>query len=826
MSTFDCSQAEEVLSLQLDGGLDAATARRLDYHLKGCAACSANLASLKASLAALRAMPVPAIDDLPERVAQAIAKHTPPSATAPTAKLPVIAPVKAAQPAAKKAAAPTPVPPARLEDAHFRELSQLEGRASSSAPPRPPFSAFAAAHSFAGSRPARRATTVVASLMALALAGYVGYRLAPDAPAPETVLAQAGLERSASGWVPTAERQQRERGAVWVDGAWRDRDAALQALMALKGVVPQGGAWLDGEGWKKIAEGRVLAGNGWIDGREFAAGALRRDGLRSEGRSWLADEDRSGLMIDGKRVEPEAWLAERLTAAGYAKGEDQRWRPAGESRPLPVDADAVAQRWLESHGYVLTDGRWSDPVRNAPVVAVAGGSQVDEQTRIRIEQDRWGDVLVLPGTTEPKTLGAPVRGAVFNAIAAGVSGNNAWPKTFAPGQGLTGWRVSLGAPANVPLGTPALVSGRVHVGGGFSSTMVFAFDAATGKQGWAVALSDNGPSSPMPVGDDIAYATESCSLYSLNARSGRPTFGRYLASTIYAMPAAVERMTITSTPFAGGFALAAFDARGGNAWVSPLPADLRTAPLIVDDRLVCATRSGGLLAILHKDGTAAWRQSLGALSTPTIASGKLVLRRAVQLRDRPEVYGEVLTLVDANDGSFQQRMVGEPRSFAITSETDPTPVALPQGDGVVGLPDLGPAALTHGLVVAVRGDRLEAVEAATGRIAWTVTLGRSVAQRGSIFSHSDPSISGGLVVVGTLDGKVLGIDLATGATRWSAVVGSPIGNVANGGFTMFRVQPVVADGRVLVTTLSGELVCVDTGERSLQGPRWWGDRID
>ena len=47
---------------------------------------------------------------------------------------------------------------------------------------------------------------------------------------------------------------------------------------------------------------------------------------------------------------------------------------------------------------------------------------------------------------------------------------------------VMGWKVSI--PGGRPLATPAVVDGKVFLGGGFGSHEFYAFDAATGKKLW------------------------------------------------------------------------------------------------------------------------------------------------------------------------------------------------------------------------------------------------------------------------------------------------------------------------------------------------------
>ena len=54
-----------------------------------------------------------------------------------------------------------------------------------------------------------------------------------------------------------------------------------------------------------------------------------------------------------------------------------------------------------------------------------------------------------------------------------------------------GWKVTI--PGNRPLATPAVVDGRVFLGGGFGSHEFYAFDAITGKMLWLYRTKDDGP---------------------------------------------------------------------------------------------------------------------------------------------------------------------------------------------------------------------------------------------------------------------------------------------------------------------------------------------
>jgi outer membrane protein assembly factor BamB len=296
------------------------------------------------------------------------------------------------------------------------------------------------------------------------------------------------------------------------------------------------------------------------------------------------------------------------------------------------------------------------------------------------------------------------------------------------------------------------------------------------------------------------------------------------------MPVTSGAMLLCATP--GPFLIGIDPAKTSRRWAASLPAELRTAPLVLGDRVIGATRSGALASWSATDGHEQWRLAAGALAPPTLISsdgkhGKdLLVRRAYRLRDDDTTYAEGMAVIDAETGSSIEPL-GEPRPLAVASGYDDTPQRLPAARQGL-LPDLGPAVAGSGYAAAVRGDRLDVVDVQTGRLAWSVELGRrrefvDPATGGSSYAQSDPCLAGDLVIVGSLDGSLAAYELATGHRRWSAAVG-PIGSLPDGAGAMCRVQPVVAAGRVYVTTLEGDLVCVDTGDATLEGPHYWGQQ--
>src|SRR5262245_40687964 len=75
---------------------------------------------------------------------------------------------------------------------------------------------------------------------------------------------------------------------------------------------------------------------------------------------------------------------------------------------------------------------------------------------------------------------------------------------------FAGWKVTV--PGRHTLATPAVVNGRVFLGGGFGSFDFYAFDAVDGSVAWQYQTSDDGPTAAVVADDYVVFNTESCEL--------------------------------------------------------------------------------------------------------------------------------------------------------------------------------------------------------------------------------------------------------------------------------------------------------------------------
>src|SRR3954447_13065831 len=102
------------------------------------------------------------------------------------------------------------------------------------------------------------------------------------------------------------------------------------------------------------------------------------------------------------------------------------------------------------------------------------------------------------------------------------------PFTTSEGQ-VKGWKPRV--PGGWPLATPAVVGGKVFLGGGFGSHEFYALDADTGRLAWWYATKDDGPTAAVVLDDLVAFNTESCELEVLTT-AGVPVWKKWLGDPL------------------------------------------------------------------------------------------------------------------------------------------------------------------------------------------------------------------------------------------------------------------------------------------------------
>ncbi len=409
---------------------------------------------------------------------------------------------------------------------------------------------------------------------------------------------------------------------------------------------------------------------------------------------------------------------------------------------------------------------------------------------------------------------------------------------FLAASGQRGWKVRI--PGGRALATPAVVDGMVFVGGGFGSNEFYAFDAAPGRPRWAIRVSDDGPTAAVVAEGRVVFNTESCTLFVVDARTGKHLWSRWLGDPLMSQPAVHAGVVYMAYPGPDGehrlIALRLAD--GATVFERRIAGDVVSAPVVEGDSVYLTTTDGTVYRHALGDGRVLFEKRMNATSAPTVAGGEIYVaqndpaapkeqgrREGIRRMDQAGGYkGELHASKPAPwlDSRVQERShyAGKVKSddtsvgFAAAPSTAKTGEAAANlGQGTVrGLWEFQgsrpPSVKDHNYVT--QGDVVRDLDRVSGKVLWEKKLAGDAAQVGGHLG-TPPAYAAGKLVIGTAQGDVVAYAAEGGAELLRVATGEEI-----------RFQPALAGGRVFVGTATGTLLAIDSGDPSLDGWTMWG----
>jgi outer membrane protein assembly factor BamB len=395
-------------------------------------------------------------------------------------------------------------------------------------------------------------------------------------------------------------------------------------------------------------------------------------------------------------------------------------------------------------------------------------------------------------------------------------------------------------PSHAPIVTPTVYQDLVLASGGFHSKEFYAFDRRTGAPVWGIDLDDDGPSVAACDDQLCAFNTESCTLFVVEARTGKMRWSLYLGDPLTSSPTITGGRVYTSYPAPGhpsaSHVLAAFDLQSGKIlWQRWLDADVMSAPVAIGHELYATTFAGTLYDFDAQSGAIRSARRVRATSAPTVAGNDVVYSRrteaaghaaeealvaedkerktttwrgraksAAYLDDRVQgasAYAQNGKSLDAGNGFA----AGAPAS----ANTTPALANIGKGSVSTMQAHQGSRVLRlHENNVSSMGDEL-VTTGKDGGVLWSLKLSGDLKQGGAL--AAPPAAAGKSLVVATLDGNLLQVDADKGKVDKKFAVGSPM-----------RSQPAVMDGWIYAGTEDGKLIAVNTGDAKLTGWSTWG----
>jgi outer membrane protein assembly factor BamB len=424
------------------------------------------------------------------------------------------------------------------------------------------------------------------------------------------------------------------------------------------------------------------------------------------------------------------------------------------------------------------------------------------------------------------------------------------PSEFlSPDGRFRGWRVTI--PGRRSLATPAVVDGRVFVGGGFGSYDFYAFDARDGRLAWQYQTSDDGPTAAAVAEGHVVFNTECCELEVLTVE-GTPVWKKWLGDPLMSMPAVVAGRVYIAYPDSKGdhrHYLACFDLRTGQEyWKQPIEGEIITAPVLAAGNVHFATLGGTLYCVRQEDGHIEWHEPRNATSSPVVWEGECFFSQRQEVVEgdpaRPDIQqAEHLAARRMRDAAYRyyagtarkadyldhaKRARGSPRYRASLHLDSMVGFGGHKGDAKMAqaMYNLGKGHvhevwtyqgskpfISRGRLYAAHGDTVTSADPRSDTVHWKTKVGTRQSEGEDLLDSplTPPSIANGKLFFGTAHGEVHCLSAESGAALWSVPIGEPI-----------VFQPAVVAGRVYIGTDSGTLIGLETGDEADDGWQMWG----
>jgi Ca-activated chloride channel family protein len=365
---------------------------------------------------------------------------------------------------------------------------------------------------------------------------------------------------------------------------------------------------------------------------------------------------------------------------------------------------------------------------------------------------------------------------------------------FSFGEDRRGWVTRI--PEMNQLPSVAYGAGKVFVSGGFESVSFYALDAKDGRVAWASqSLEDNGPTAPIYIDGRVVFNTESCTLFVMDAETGKKLWYKYLGDPTLAQATVSDGLVYAAHPCDKGWCLSAYKLKNGNVvWSRGVSSELLAAPIVDGDSVYATNLGGRLYRFDRKTGVQHWAKNLKATTAPWIDGERLYV-------SRKRKGAEQQIVVAVADGS----VVAEHASVAATYLGD-VPKDLQDWKKVWAFEGSRPV-VVDGVKYEAMAGFVTASDPATGDAMWKRRWAEGETKR----SLGAVALAGSQVVVSTRDGALFGLDIDTGYTLWAYDTGKHI-----------VAQPIVAEGWVYATTTDGEVIALEVADKSLDGWHMWG----
>jgi outer membrane protein assembly factor BamB len=315
---------------------------------------------------------------------------------------------------------------------------------------------------------------------------------------------------------------------------------------------------------------------------------------------------------------------------------------------------------------------------------------------------------------------------------------------------------------------------------------------------WKYEAGDSVDSSPAIADGAVYFGSLTGDLTSLDLSTGKVRWKYATGGSIGESSPAVAGGAVYIGD-GNGVVHAVRAADGQKIWTFKTQQEVKSSPVVAGTTVLAGSYDGFLYALDAATGKLKWKfETLGPVhATPAVQSGIVFIAgcdesfRGVSLETGKEV---VEIVAGANTGASpvvdgDRAYFGTFNNEVLAFDIKAKKILWRYENPDRQFPFYSSAALFGGKVIVGSRDKLvHALDAATGKAAWTFTTRARV--------DSSPAVAGGRVYVGSNDGRLYVLDAATGQKQWEFEAGSALVS-----------SPAIAAGKIVIGSADGVVYC-------------------
>lgn len=308
--------------------------------------------------------------------------------------------------------------------------------------------------------------------------------------------------------------------------------------------------------------------------------------------------------------------------------------PGGEIVSLDPETGAVL--WTMA----TSEGASADPIVVDGAVYAGMGSLTGGGAAVYALDAVTGEMRWRTDVGNPDLPATPVDAIVFADGKLYVNRGDAALLKLDAVTGDVEWELDLRKPSR---GAPFVAGETVYVSTGFDGARMFAFDATTGEERWAVEDADNPVTGPV-LAEGLLYVTfTDGEVAAFDPATGEERWRAYAGvldeevgiDPSPGLPLVVDgTLFVSSNGFAGAHTVALDAQTGRELWKTPTGDFSASAPALLDNVLLVGSDSGDLLALDPATGAELWRVAIPNQieidldqSSPALVSGAMIFAR-------------------------------------------------------------------------------------------------------------------------------------------------------------------------------------------------------